>query len=83
VGTSELYLRIRRSGTTLYFEYGTGENGFVRIHSVTQPWAPAEVGLYINNKNGGEDITAYFDFFRYKNSNDDGPIGGVRTVYGN
>lgn len=69
------YIRIRRNGTTLYYDFSTDGVTFLRIGTDAQWFNPAQVGVVINNGNTGLTINGYFDFFRYKASDDVGLIG--------
>ena len=72
------YMRIRRSGTTLYYEYSMDGVGWHRFYTHAQPFAPAHMGFATQNNNAGFDIYGYFDFFRYIGSNQIGPLGKIR-----
>jgi hypothetical protein len=72
---TDVYLRIRRSGTTLFREYSIGGVGFSTATVAAEPFVPVNIGLWWGNDNTGQTYDVYFDFFRYKASNDSGPIG--------
>lgn len=72
---TDAYLRMRRLSTTLFYEFSSDGIGFCSIVNNTQPFAPAECGIFVNNGNTGATLNAFFDFFRYKNSNDVSLIG--------
>ena len=59
-----LYLRVRRNGTTFFYEYSSDGIGWQLFHSNT-PTAPAHVGVGINNTASGADMEGRFAFFRY------------------
>jgi len=69
------YLRIRRSGTTLYFEHSSDGVSWYMLYSVLQPFVPAQMGIISANANSGLTATTYVDIFRYIASNQIGPIG--------
>ncbi len=79
-GTS-VYFRIRRNGTTLYYDYSTDGVSWMRIYTHTQPFAPAEMGIVSFNNNTAITTYGYFDVFRYIASDEIGPLGKVRTAY--
>jgi hypothetical protein len=60
------YLRIRRNGTTLYFDFGYDGVHWFNQYTTTQRFAPAEMGLIIWS-NHLADHTGYtlFDWFYY------------------
>lgn len=60
---TSLYLRIRRSGTTLSFDASDDGLGWTQRHSMTQPFTPAHVGVYIV-ANNSKTSRAVFSFFR-------------------
>ncbi len=70
-----VYLRIRRNGTNLYYEYSSDGVSWQMIYTHVQPWAPAHMGLVTNNDNTGLTVYGYFDLFRYIASDQIGPIG--------
>jgi hypothetical protein len=74
------YLRIRRSGTTLYFEYSLNGIYWFQQYTVAQPFVPKEMGLIMMNY--ANTVTGYglFDFFYYEAANNVLPLGGSRTV---
>jgi hypothetical protein len=61
--TTALYLRIRRSGTTLSFDVSADGLGWTQRHSMTQPFTPSHVGLYAVGNNS-KTSRAIFSFFR-------------------
>ena len=70
------YLRIRRNGTTLYYDYSSDGISWQMILTHAQPFVPAHVGITTTNYNvGGGPAYGYFDFFRYIAADQDGPIG--------
>jgi len=72
------YLRFRRNGTTLYYEYSMDGVGWHRFYTHGQPFVPAHMGFATQNNNAGFDIYGYVDFFRYIASDQIGPLGKVR-----
>ncbi|HEC60732.1 hypothetical protein LCGC14_0461070 [marine sediment metagenome] len=75
-----VYFRIRRNGTTLYYDYSSDGVSWQRIYTHTQPFAPAQMGIVTSNNNTGITIYGYFDLFRYIASDQIGPLGKSRTV---
>lgn len=69
------YLRIRRNGTNLYYEYGSDGVGWQLLFTHVQPFVPAHMGIVTSNANTGTTIYGYFDLFRYIASDQIGPIG--------
>ena len=69
------YFRIRRSGTTLYYENSDDGISWLQIYTGGQPFVPAQMGVVTLNQNAGLTIYGYFDFFRYIASSQIGPIG--------
>jgi hypothetical protein len=63
------YLRIRRSGTTLYFDHSTNGIQWLQQYTVAQPFAPAEMGLIMWNYANAVTGIALFDWFYYLGSN--------------
>ncbi|MBU2567094.1 beta-propeller fold lactonase family protein, partial [Patescibacteria group bacterium] len=56
-----LWLRLRRVGTTIYFEYSIDGYTFITSGSYTQPFNPANAGVFVKSWSGG--ITSTFDSF--------------------
>ncbi len=56
-----LWLRMRRVGTTIYFEYSTNGDDFIVSGSYTQPFSPTNAGMFVKSWSGG--ISADFDYF--------------------
>lgn len=75
-----VYLRIRRSGTTLYWEYSCDGVSWLRLYTAAQAFVPGHMGIITVNNNIGIDIYGYFDMFRYIASDQIGPLGKTRTV---
>jgi len=63
------YLRIRRSGTTLYFDHSTNGIQWLQQYTVAQPFAAAEMGLIMWNYANAVTGIALFDWFYYLGSN--------------
>ncbi|MBI4209009.1 MAG: hypothetical protein HY538_04805 [Deltaproteobacteria bacterium] len=72
---TSVYLRMRRTGTTLIREYSLDGIGFFLLDSSAEPFTPVNVGLFWGNDNSGKTFDVYFEFFRYKGSDDSGLIG--------
>jgi len=62
---THIYLRVRRLGGTLCFDFSTDGQGWVQLHLHAEPWPPKNVGILTNNVNTGVSIAARFQFFRY------------------
>jgi len=71
------YLRIRRNGTTLFWEYSCDGVSWIRLYTAAQAFAPGHMGVITMNNNIGISIYGYFDFFRYIASDAIGPLGKV------
>ncbi len=71
------YLRIRRNGTDLFWEYSCDGVSWIRLYTAVQAFAPAHMGVITLNNNIGIDIYGYFDLFRYIASDQIGPLGKV------
>lgn len=69
------YYRIRRSGTTLYYEYSSDGIGWAMMFTHAQPWVPLHMGVAVRQANTGLTIYGYYDLFRYIASNQIGPMG--------
>lgn len=69
------FLRVRRSGTTLFYEYSVDGLSWVRVFTHTEVFTATHIGLHVNNVNEGETIYGRFGAFGFKASNDAGPIG--------
>jgi hypothetical protein len=54
------YLRIKRVGTTLYYYFSYDGKVWVQIYTLTQPFTPATIGLFV----GGSSNEVYYDWFR-------------------
>lgn len=65
-----VYQRIRRTGTTYSVDFSLDGKRFVPLYTGTLPYAPKHFGVYINanGKTAGIEVTAEFDFIRYKDS---------------
>lgn len=64
-----LWLRIRRVGTTLYFDYSVNGRDFTNSGSVVQAFTPTSVGL-VNKVYSGGNLTTEFDYFELNYTND-------------
>ena len=71
-----LFLRVRRSGTTWYFDYSADGTAWIQVHTMAESFTAKQIGVFVDNNNTGQDVSAYFDFFRFKAAADDGPLGG-------
>jgi len=65
VGVANMYLRIRRSGTTYSFDCSLDGIGWTALYSNTLAFTPTHFGPVINNSASGITIAARFPFFRY------------------
>ncbi len=72
------YMRIRRTGTTLYYDWSMDGISWQRIFTHAQPFVPAHIGIATQNNNTGITVYGYFDFFRYIASDQVIPFGRVR-----
>lgn len=66
------YLRVRRNGTTYYFDYSLNGKVFILIHTLSSPvFTPAYFGLgdiYTSSVSTTAHHAIVYDFFRYKSS---------------
>ncbi|MEQ8221148.1 MAG: hypothetical protein ABRQ37_02515 [Candidatus Eremiobacterota bacterium] len=86
VGNFEItagYLRVRRTGTTYYFDYSLNGRAFINIYSSSSlAFTPGYFGLgsmYTSSSSVTAHHTIIYDFFRYKNSD----VGLSAPVEGN
>jgi len=79
-----VYLRIRRSSTTYYFDISRDGLGWDYVYSSTLWMTPTYFGIGGLNQNTGVTLDLYCDFFRYKNSSDDSetPVYGQLVEQG-
>lgn len=63
---TDLYLRIRRNGTTYYAEWSENGLGWRPLWSGSLDFAPSTFGLFLNNVGVGSTIRSIFAFFRYE-----------------
>ena len=71
---THLYLRIRRTGTTISRDHSTDGIGWTRLFSAVPTFTPTHFGLWADGSSGA-DQNAIFSFFRYKAS--DVGLGGI------
>ena len=77
------YLRLRRNGTTYYFEVSADGVGWLEVWSGTLAWVPAHFGIALNqNGVSNLDLAARAHFFRYVGSDvgNGGLMEGQRIV---
>lgn len=61
------YLRVRRSGSTYYFDWSTdGETWTVQNFTSSMPFTPSHFGLGLYNGSTGFTLQADVEFFRYR-----------------
>lgn len=66
---TDVYMRIRRNGTTYYFDVSVLGIGWVQMYTTgSLAFVPSHYGLYINNSGTFNNLVGRFGFFRYKNS---------------
>jgi hypothetical protein len=58
------YLRLRRSGTTLYFDFSTDGIGWQQLVSTAEPFTPAQIGIACCAGYGTYDCKYTVGFFR-------------------
>ena len=68
-GAAHWYLRLRRSGTTYYYDWSRDGLSWAQAYSGTLAFTPSHMGLVLDNNNSGVDAAAVFSFYRYVGSN--------------
>lgn len=68
IGVTDLYLRIRRQGTTYHFEWSNNGLGFRRLNTTQLSTTVTHYGPFIQINNASIIAKARFAFFRYANS---------------
>lgn len=65
IGSTDCYLRIRRNGTTYYFDYSTDGIGWIRLDNRTLSFTPTHIGPTMSNDsaNAGT-VVGRWQFFR-------------------
>lgn len=76
------YLRLRRSGTAYYGDFGTDGKTWTTI-GIVPGFTPTHFGIGMYNENTGASKQADFDFFRYRDSYDQvtDPVYGRTAGY--
>lgn len=83
-GVSDIFLRIRRTGTTYHFDISRNGNTWQRTYTTAAlGFVPAQIGLVMSTNGAGITTNARFDFFRSTNSDVGltGQSGGDRIIF--
>jgi|WetSurSiteA1Bulk_404760.scaffolds.fasta_scaffold00434_18 hypothetical protein len=69
------YLRIRRNGTTWYFDWSPDGLTWALGYSMAQAWAPDSFGIIGTNYNSGGAASVWSDWFSYEAADNFNPPG--------
>ncbi|KKQ94586.1 MAG: Fibronectin, type III domain protein [Candidatus Levybacteria bacterium GW2011_GWA1_39_11] len=80
--TLPMWLRVRKEGTTLYFDYSTDGTNFTNLHSRTQDFTPVSVGMFSKNWSTAPATSPTFSSYSSLVDRSPSPVSTTSTSYG-